>query len=109
MQSSLGHMLRTVDGLHADDMDKLASVYKPERRKQFQDAGYNIVGSFGDQFSDLEGLNSALASWKLPNPLYYILQRSVLLSHQRCICIVQHFLPLQSCEFPCRLMCNWRL
>ena len=34
---------------------------------------YKLVGAFGDQYSDLEGENSALASWKIPNPLYYIL------------------------------------
>ena len=57
----------------AEDMHKLASVYKPERRKQLEDKGYTIVGAFGDQFSDLSGLHSAVAVWKLPNPMYYIL------------------------------------
>jgi HAD superfamily, subfamily IIIB (Acid phosphatase) len=57
----------------AEDMHKLASVYKPERRKTFVDAGYKIVGTFGDQYSDLEGAYPAVASWKLPNPMYYIL------------------------------------
>jgi hypothetical protein len=55
------------------DVNKLASVYKPERRKQLQDAGYKLVATFGDQYSDLEGEYSAVASWKLPNPMYYIL------------------------------------
>lgn len=54
-------------------MHKLASVYKPERRRQLTDQGYRIVGTFGDQYSDLEGADSATASYKLPNPLYYIL------------------------------------
>ena len=57
----------------ADDMHKLASVYKPERRRQLIEQGFTIVGAFGDQYSDLEGSNSATASFKLPNPLYYIL------------------------------------
>ena len=39
----------------------------------FQDKGYEVVASFGDQFSDLEGTSSAAASFKLPNPFYYIL------------------------------------
>lgn len=55
------------------DLHKPASVYKPERRQKLIDEGYKIVGSFGDQFSDLEGTSEALASWKLPNPMYYIL------------------------------------
>lgn len=52
---------------------RLASIYKPERRKALQDAGFTLVGSIGDQFSDLSGLYPATASWKLPNPMYTIL------------------------------------
>ena len=37
-----------------------------------QDRGYVLLASFGDQFSDLDGTSSALASFKLPNPWYYI-------------------------------------
>lgn len=55
------------------DAHKPASVYKPEARQKLENAGYNIVGSFGDQFSDLEGTNEGVTSWKLPNPMYYIL------------------------------------
>lgn len=61
--------------LHLRDKndDRPASVYKPERRKELMDAGYTVVGNIGDQFSDLEGLWVAESSWKLPNPMYYIL------------------------------------
>jgi hypothetical protein len=38
--------LRNMEG----DQHTLASVYKPERRKQLQDAGYKLVATFGDQF-----------------------------------------------------------
>ena len=38
-----------------------------------QERGFIIVGSFGDQFSDLDGTSPAQASFKLPNPWYYIL------------------------------------
>lgn len=38
-----------------------------------QDQGYEIVASFGDQWSDLAGTSAAVASFKLPNPFYYIL------------------------------------
>ncbi len=38
-----------------------------------QDKGYEIVASFGDQWSDLAGTSAAEASFKLPNPFYYIL------------------------------------
>ena len=38
-----------------------------------QERGFIIVGSFGDQFSDLDGTSSAQASFKLPNPWYYIM------------------------------------
>lgn len=80
-QDGKGKVHRTKDpcyvALHLRNMDRdqntLASVYKPERRKQLQDAGYNLVATFGDQFSDLEGAHSAIASWKIPNPVYLIL------------------------------------
>lgn len=52
---------------------RLASVYKPDKRGQLIARGFEIVGNFGDQFSDLCGENSAVASFKLPNPMYYIL------------------------------------
>lgn len=55
---------------------RYASVYKPEARGLLQKmgAGYEVVGNFGDQFSDLVGLNAATpGSFKLPNPSYYIL------------------------------------
>lgn len=52
---------------------RLASVYKPERRKALQDMGYTLVGGMGDQFSDLSGLYSTAAGWKLPNPVYAII------------------------------------
>ncbi|KAK9819961.1 hypothetical protein WJX72_004491 [[Myrmecia] bisecta] len=52
---------------------RLASIYKPERRQMLQDEGYELVGAFGDQWSDLAGLAPAIASFKLPNPMYYIL------------------------------------
>jgi hypothetical protein len=38
-----------------------------------QERGFLIVGTFGDQFSDLDGTSSAGASFKLPNPWYYIM------------------------------------
>lgn len=38
-----------------------------------QEKGYEIVASFGDQWSDLAGTSAAVASFKLPNPFYYIL------------------------------------
>lgn len=80
-QDGTGKVHRTEEpcyvALHLRNMNRdqhtLASVYKPERRKQLQDAGYTLVATFGDQFSDLEGANSALASWKIPNPMYLIL------------------------------------
>eukprot|EP00201_Polytomella_parva_P001808 CAMPEP_0175083080 /NCGR_PEP_ID=MMETSP0052_2-20121109/27137_1 /TAXON_ID=51329 ORGANISM="Polytomella parva, Strain SAG 63-3" /NCGR_SAMPLE_ID=MMETSP0052_2 /ASSEMBLY_ACC=CAM_ASM_000194 /LENGTH=284 /DNA_ID=CAMNT_0016354397 /DNA_START=728 /DNA_END=1582 /DNA_ORIENTATION=+ len=52
---------------------RLASVYKPEKRGALVGAGFEIVGNFGDQFSDLVGPNSAPNNFKLPNPAYYII------------------------------------
>jgi acid phosphatase len=46
--------------------------YKSEERKKIADAGYRIVMSVGDQWSDLNGDPRAEISVKLPNPFYYI-------------------------------------
>ncbi|KAL1554999.1 acid phosphatase 1-like [Salvia divinorum] len=54
------------------DKGKPASVFKSEKRKEIEDAGYIIHGSSGDQWSDLMGFALARRSFKLPNPLYYI-------------------------------------
>jgi acid phosphatase len=46
--------------------------YKSQERKKIVDAGYRIVMSVGDQWSDLDGEPKAEVSVKLPNPFYYI-------------------------------------
>jgi hypothetical protein len=46
--------------------------YKSEERKKIVAAGYRIVMSVGDQWSDLNGEPRAEISVKLPNPFYYI-------------------------------------
>ncbi len=38
-----------------------------------EQGNFTIAASFGDQFSDLSGIATAVASFKLPNPSYYIL------------------------------------
>jgi acid phosphatase len=47
-------------------------AYKSEERKKIADAGYRIVMSVGDQWSDLNGEPRAEISVKLPNPFYYL-------------------------------------
>lgn len=49
----------------------LAEVYKTAHRKAIVESGYDIVINVGDQWSDLSG-GYADASYKLPNPFYYI-------------------------------------
>jgi acid phosphatase len=46
--------------------------YKSAERKKIVDAGYRIVMSIGDQWSDLMGEPKAEISVKLPNPFYYL-------------------------------------
>jgi acid phosphatase len=46
--------------------------YKSAERKKIVDAGYRIVMSVGDQWSDLDGTSKAEISVKLPNPFYYL-------------------------------------
>eukprot|EP00798_Chlamydomonas_sp_ICE-L_P003553 gene3553-13624_t len=51
-----------------------ASVVKPElREKLMQQYNVRLVGSLGDQWSDLNGDHSAPACFKLPNPMYFAL------------------------------------
>ncbi|MGW7414038.1 HAD family acid phosphatase [Streptomyces sp. NPDC054863] len=45
--------------------------FKSGTRKHIESAGYDIIGSFGDQYSDLEG-GYADKTYKLPNPTYFI-------------------------------------
>jgi acid phosphatase len=52
---------------------RMATVaYKSEERKKIVDAGYRIVMSVGDQWSDLNEEPKAEISVKLPNPFYYL-------------------------------------
>jgi hypothetical protein len=45
--------------------------YKTATRQHIESLGYEIVGNFGDQFSDLEGGFSD-RTFKLPNPNYFL-------------------------------------
>jgi hypothetical protein len=45
--------------------------YKSATRAHIESLGYDIVGNFGDQFSDLEG-GHADKTFKLPNPNYFL-------------------------------------
>jgi predicted secreted acid phosphatase len=46
--------------------------YKSQTRKHIEDdLGWDILGNFGDQFSDLKG-GFADQTYKLPNPTYYL-------------------------------------
>jgi len=45
--------------------------YKSLTRAHIESLGYQIVGNFGDQFSDLEG-GFADQTFKLPNPMYFL-------------------------------------
>ncbi|KAI9119140.1 hypothetical protein K1719_009815 [Acacia pycnantha] len=55
------------------DQGKPATIYKSERRQELVNEGYRIHGSSGDQWSDLLGFAVATRSFKLPNPMYFIL------------------------------------
>ncbi|HZC70171.1 MAG TPA: HAD family acid phosphatase [Jatrophihabitans sp.] len=45
--------------------------YKSLTREHIESLGFNIVGNFGDQFSDLSG-GFAVNTFKLPNPMYFL-------------------------------------
>jgi HAD superfamily, subfamily IIIB (Acid phosphatase) len=45
--------------------------YKSGVRAHLESLGWDIVGNFGDQFSDLDG-GFADETFKLPNPNYFL-------------------------------------
>ncbi|MFC7303480.1 HAD family acid phosphatase [Streptomyces monticola] len=45
--------------------------YKEGTRKHIESTGFSIIGSFGDQHSDLDG-GYADKTYKLPNPTYFV-------------------------------------
>ncbi|GLI68175.1 hypothetical protein VaNZ11_012515 [Volvox africanus] len=53
--------------------ERLASVFKAEARARLVAEGHVLLGNIGDQFSDLVGQASAMANFKLPNPVYTLL------------------------------------
>ncbi|GKA18654.1 acid phosphatase, class B-like protein [Tanacetum coccineum] len=48
------------------------SGYKPNKRKELEEAGYKIRGNMGDQWSDLLGSNPGDRPFKVPDPMYYL-------------------------------------
>lgn len=56
----------------AEDQKKTATQFKSEKRRKMMEEGYRIHGNSGDQWSDLLGLSMSARSFKLPNPMYYI-------------------------------------
>lgn len=58
--------------VRAADQSRLSAVeYKSSARKKLVDEGYHIIGSVGDQWSDMEGGNSGIFI-KIPNYAYMI-------------------------------------
>ena len=56
----------------ADPDGKCTTIhYKSATRAHIESLGYDIVGNFGDQFSDLKG-GFADKTFKLPNPNYFL-------------------------------------
>ncbi len=52
--------------------DKASSaVYKAAQRRKITEQGYRVVVNLGDQLTDLDG-GYAEASFKLPNPMYFV-------------------------------------
>ncbi|KAG2299010.1 hypothetical protein Bca52824_035482 [Brassica carinata] len=66
----LGHSYKQM--LSPDELHKMATLYKSEKRDEMVKEGYRIRGNSGDQWSDLLGSSMSQRSFKLPNPMYYI-------------------------------------
>jgi len=46
--------------------------YKSEQRRLLKEQGYEILGTTGDQWSDIFGRFRAPRGFKLPNPVYFL-------------------------------------
>jgi predicted secreted acid phosphatase len=58
--------------IHANPPQSCPTIqYKSGTRAYIESQGYDIVGNFGDQFSDLQG-GFADKTFKMPNPNYYL-------------------------------------
>ncbi len=58
--------------LEPNDYDKKSTIpYKIAARKQIKKAGYDILFTMGDQYSDIAGPNTG-RKYRLPNPFYKI-------------------------------------
>lgn len=69
--NSYGHLDCTEAGSGRHVCDDLTTVqYKSGVRGYIESQGYDVVASFGDQYSDLQG-GHAGKTVKLPNPMYY--------------------------------------
>jgi acid phosphatase len=56
----------------AEMKDKTATVYKSAERAKIVAAGYTMILSVGDQWSDLRGAPEAEFNVKYPNPFYFL-------------------------------------
>ncbi|KAL3647523.1 Sigma1B-adaptin [Castilleja foliolosa] len=57
----------------SEDHAKTATKYKSDKRDELVGVGYRIMGNSGDQWSDFLVLSVSERSFKLSNPMYYIL------------------------------------
>ena len=57
--------------MEPDGDERDATVFKSEARGELKAAGFDLVASVGDQWSDLLGTNAPPMRIKMPNPLYY--------------------------------------
>ncbi|KAG9152551.1 hypothetical protein Leryth_026783 [Lithospermum erythrorhizon] len=57
---------------NSENENKNVQQYKAGVRQDLINKGYQVWGVVGDQWSSIEGIPSAIRTFKLPNPLYYV-------------------------------------
>ncbi|XP_047964055.1 acid phosphatase 1-like [Salvia hispanica] len=57
----------------AADNGKSTVQFKSKMRQELKDKRYRIAANVGDQWSDLTGENVGIRTFKVPNPVYYVL------------------------------------
>ncbi|KAK4269299.1 hypothetical protein QN277_022477 [Acacia crassicarpa] len=57
----------------AEHSGKTALEYKSAEREKLVKQGYRIIGVTGDQWSDILGPATGIRTFKVPNPMYYII------------------------------------
>ena len=72
---SIGNTDEIKYGICRDEADNGKSTvqFKSEKRQELKHFHYRVAANVGDQWSDLTGEEAGIRTFKVPNPVYYVL------------------------------------